>query len=142
MSYASVWSRSVTDEIRDGVKIFLTWAQTAGQWLVIACVALVWLTGGIHPQTQTQYEELSRQNVEMARQVSDLQRTLTAVNDKISLMPRQSDYVAQDNHLSRLDAEISALGDRMTADEIRASAADARTQRLIDTTDQRAKGAR
>jgi hypothetical protein len=125
----------VTQDVRDNLKSMATWAGVVGQWLTIAGLILVWLTGGIHPQTQTQYEDLNRQ-------MGEVQRTLTTLTDKISAMPRPQDIMAQESHLSKLDEQIVSLGNRLTADEIRESAADARTQRLIDGTDTRARGPR
>ncbi len=135
MMYASVWSNKLTHDTKETLREIRDWASPVATWLVIGLGAVLWITGGIHPQSQTQYEELTRQ-------VAELQRTLGAINDKINLMPRPSDYAAQNDHLARIDNEITALGDRITSDEIRASAADARTQRLIDGADARVGGHR
>jgi outer membrane murein-binding lipoprotein Lpp len=117
----------MADDVKGAWHNVREWAATFAPWALIAWWVVVWLTGGLHPQTQVQYEQLSNQ-------VATLQTTLSALSSKLDAMPRPSDYAAQDAHLSRIDNQLTALGDRLTADEIRSSAADARTQRLIDGT--------
>lgn len=74
-------------------------------------VVLLWLTGGLRPQTQIDQDSLRGQ---LTALTSQSQRII----DRLDAMPRPSDYAAQDQHLARLDGAISALGDRMTQDEI------------------------
>ena len=75
---------------------------------------IAWLAGGLRPQTQVAVEELNTQ-------IGQVQTAISQLKDRIDNMPRVTDFAAHEAHLSRIDGQIAAMGDRMTADEIKAA---------------------
>ena len=76
--------------------------------------AALWLTGGFEPQSRVEIKE-------MATKITDMQQTLAEMQHSLRAMPRPIDYANQDAHLSRLDGQVSALGDRVGRDEVDAA---------------------
>jgi hypothetical protein len=75
---------------------------------------VAWMAGGLRPQTQVAVDEL---NVQMGQ----IQTAISQLKDRIDAMPRVTDFAAHEAHLSHIDGQIAAMGDRMTADEIKAA---------------------
>lgn len=84
--------------------------------VVMATLAggVTWLAGGLRPGSQVAVEELKAQ-------MTQLQGAISQLKDRIDAMPRVTDFAAHEAHLSHIDGQIAAMGDRMTADEIKAA---------------------
>src|SRR6185312_15289531 len=88
---------------------------------------IAWLAGGLRPQTQVAVEELNTQ-------IGQVQTAISQLKDRIDAMPRVADFAAHEAHLSRIDGQIAAMGDRMTADEIKAADVAAQVKALHNGT--------
>lgn len=87
--------------------------QFAGAVMVILggiISAVVWMTGGFTPQQQVQVQQLSGK-------VDQLSAHIELLAKKMDEMPRPGDYDTIDKHLTRLDQQVGAIGDRITTDE-------------------------
>jgi len=98
----------------------------------VACGFVIWMSGGIKPQTQVAAEDL-------ARQVTRLQADVEQIKDKLGIIPRPDDYKGQEAHLSRIDGALQSFSERITTDEI----SSARTaERLDNYINERTQGKR
>jgi hypothetical protein len=124
--------------------------------LTVAWGALLFLTGGIHPQWQSDISDLraaiAQKSVDTDKALTELRNAQAAANaagaaDRAQLsqridtaqdlfntrlngMWRQSDYVDRDAHLSRLDSVFEALRDRVRDQEYRTGDLDKRLSGL------------
>lgn len=95
------------------VRSFREAVQFAGGVMVILggiISAVVWMTGGFTPQQQVQVQQLSGK-------VDQLSAHIELLAKKMDEMPRPGDYDTIDKHLTRLDQQVGAIGDRITTDE-------------------------
>src|SRR6185437_2458335 len=88
---------------------------------------VAWMAGGLRPETQVAVDELKAQ-------IGALQASVAQIKDRIDAMPRVADFAAHEAHLSRIDGQIAAMGDRMTADEIKAADVAAQVKALHNGT--------
>lgn len=96
---------------------------------------IVWLTGGFRPESQVQIAALSEQIGQLRTAVTDLTRTT-------SQLPRTSDYLIHDRHLIQLDAQVGAIVDRITHDEIEARGIAQQVQQLTGGTEAKVRNPR
>jgi hypothetical protein len=108
------------------------WDQLAklaaiGGFLVLLAGGTWAIVSGAFGGVQLGYQVRSTQ---IAETVAELQSVVKQLKDQIAQMPRPSDYLAQGQHLDRIDGRLDELGSRMTRDEIGTAADHARIDRL------------
>lgn len=106
------------------------WVAIVGGTVVIAVTlggAVSWWAGGLRLGTQVTSDELTGK-------VNSIEVTVGKIKDKIDSFPRASDFAAQSSFNDRVNGAIAALGDRMTADELKQARTDARVDGLYERT--------
>lgn len=86
---------------------------------------LIWMTGGFTPQQQVVAADLRRN-------VDELKSGVTEIKTIIQSMPRPSDFVDVQRHLSAIDARFDDVNKRITADEIDQATTRAQLQHQFD----------
>jgi hypothetical protein len=117
-------------------------AIIGGVWL-----AMLWLTGGLKPQTQVDQDgfrtQLSSIQAAQEKSVTTNLAAYDRIIARLDALPRPIDYANQEAHLGRLDTALQAAYDRMTRIEIDAADRGVRIQSVQANLDNmlRANGA-
>lgn len=112
----------------------VAWGQIVAS-VVVICTALsgvgIYMTGGFKPASQVLTDNLTTK-------VDEIQNSVKGIQGQLEAMPRPSDFLSHERHLSAIDSQVTLLNDRITRDEI----ANTRTDTLLERIIQSMPGAR
>jgi Tfp pilus assembly protein PilN len=128
MAHALVWSTSVVDDTKERLLSVRDWATPVAAWVGLLVGFMLFMTGGLHTGSQSQYEQLSAQ-------VETLTGTIKDLGSKIGDMPSARDYANQIADMARFRTQIEAMDVRLQEEQLKLERDDTLLNQLLSGID-------